>query len=340
LWAETRTVNYYRGMPVAYRIAALTIAVIAGCCWVADWGVLRAAEEPVYLGVLEPACRVEGIADHPTAVRVAFAFRNGRWEPMPRGDHNLESAEGVGTNCFTQEAKGCRFPNMGLLYPKSLAWTVALDGKRIGAFRSDQPAIFTSRTQLGIQFPSRGSNIPSIADLAHEFDTCIPSRFRPLVVVSQPNYRDPDQWKPFHPEDRSLLKQARSAYLDLWKDGQGDKCRCVEDSLVVQTKAYRSAKGDVLLSVAPAMNGNELACQCSGSGMDGVPDWFLIANGRSLHVGGHGLALIDAGDYDGDGVSEILFMTTEDHDAEGGYVLFCPRDRSVHEFLVPNANSY
>jgi hypothetical protein len=257
---------------------------------------------------------------------------------MPRPAESLQPAEGVGSSCNSQEAKGCRFPKMGLQYPNALAWTVAFDGKMIAELRSAPPPIYTLRTQLGTQVLSKDSKPPRIGQNAGEFDAC--SHYRPLVLVSQPNYRDPDLWKPFHPEDPALLKQARAAYRTLRQGKPQSGCRCPEESIVVQPKGYRSAKGDILLSIAIATQNGKMACECDGADWDIVPDWFLLKNGHFLQVGRHGLALIDAGDYDGDGASEILFTTIEDHDAEAAYVLFCPRDGSVHEFFLPNENSY
>lgn len=72
---------------------------------------------------------------------------------------------------------------------------------------------------------------------------------------------------------------------------------------------------------------------CEGPG-EFPNEWFLYACNKLRSIGSD-LVLIDAGDYDGDGVSEVLFRIGGIGDTEYGYYLFCPRTGSTHEFRIP-----
>lgn len=248
---------------VAFRDATIRIALRSGkirlmrvgCLVLALVTFLRA--EPIYLGVLEPQQMV---------VRVAFQFRDGHWTPMPRNADSLTAREGVGTSCYSAEAKGCVFPNMGKGYPPHVDWTVAFDGRMLGTIPSSQPAVFRKRGQLGVHVLSAGTRPPRVGT-------------RSLVVVSRPNYTDPDRWKPLRPG-----------------------------------KAYRSSRGEELVEA----NG----------------EWWFVTKGKVTKLGSN-MALVDAGDYDGDGVSEVLFVDTAEGDGDGAYILFCPRNGSLIRFSIP-----
>jgi hypothetical protein len=205
---------------------------------------------------------------------------------------------------------------------------------------SSQPPFYFERGQLGLQILTRDSKPPQVRDGAPELGF---GDFRPLVLVSQPNVRDPDGWKPFHPEDPLLLRQARNAYRGLTKRSDQCNAQCTDSLLVVQPKGYRSASGAVLIAVAPGLKAEDgaqhLACTCPDAEWDHQPDWFLFAHGAFKHIAA-GLVLMDAGDYDGCGVSEIVFRSEGEGDAPDAYVLFCPRDGSVHVFEIPTNETF
>jgi hypothetical protein len=70
---------------------------------------------------------------------------------------------------------------------------------------------------------------------------------------------------------------------------------------------------------------------------DGPPDdafidqWFVISPGNSVKFLDQGMTLVDAGDYDADGKSELVFSI--DQDNRGGYQLFY-RDFEKHSTFV------
>jgi hypothetical protein len=234
------------------------------------------------------------------------------------------------------DREGDYYPNMGAGYPHQVSWTVAFDGKRIGTVNTTQPDHFTERFELGKQIAVPNSVLPRIPDRGNKFNL---GEFRPLVLVSRPNYADPDVWKPFMPTDAAIIKQVRAAYLHLYGSTVGCGSRCSAESILVE-EGYRSVHGAMLIVVRPASEHRDepglerLVCDCESAGWDPERHWFFVHRGAVKFVGTM-LALIDAGDYDGDGVSEILFWEPGQGDSKDGYVLLCPRDTSIHRFEIP-----
>jgi hypothetical protein len=66
--------------------------------------------------------------------------------------------------------------------------------------------------------------------------------------------------------------------------------------------------------------------ELSGSECDGPPDeaftsqWFVITSEQNVRFLGSNMWLVDAGDYDNDGKSELVFSIDDDN--RGGYKLF------------------
>jgi hypothetical protein len=301
------------GMPVnltpTIRIAG---ALVAGLI-AAGSAQTPSTEEPIYVGILEPQVSDTPITDQTSRfhARVAFQFLDGRWSPMPHDASNMES-----------------LASLPKLYPAKLAWTVALDGKKVGTVNSVRPPSYTRYADVGIQELTADSNPPAVRGRVAAFHTWMgASNFRPLVIISRPNYSDPDHWKPMRPLP-PLSKQARTAFrkaiaLDL--SCEDKPARSYPDEYIQLRKAYRSHRGDVLLALRanPAKN----PCGVNDGAWDSV--WFLIRNAE-FHLIGTELTLADAGDYNGDGISEVIFhLSAYNHD---GYVLLDLRDLSKQEF--------
>ncbi len=291
----------------------LTSAVrvsLAACLIAVGSAQAPSKEEHIYVGILEPRVSEAPIPNdlNRFRVRVAFQFLNGRWGSMP---HNPSSVESLA--------------NLPKLYPSKLAWTVALAGKKVGAVNSVQSSSYTLYSEVGIQELTPDSRPPAVRGA---FQTWMgSSNFRPLVAISRPNYSDPDRWKPIRPLP-PLSQQARTAFrkaiaLDL--SCEDKPSRGYPDEDIQLRKAYRSGRGDMLLALRanPAKN----PCGVSDGAWNSV--WFLIRNAE-FHLIGSELTLVDAGDYNGDGTSEVIFhLSAYNRD---GYVLLDLRDVSKTDF--------
>jgi hypothetical protein len=298
------------GMPVnlttTVRIAAALLIVVSSAQ-------TPSTEEPIYVGILEPQVSDTPVPDQLNRfrVRVAFQFLNGHWRAMPHDASGVES-----------------LTSLPKLYPVRLRWTLALDGKKVGAVNSVQPASYRLYAEVGIQDLTPDSKPPAVRGSAVAFQTWMgTSHLRPLVATSKANFADPDHWKPIRPLP-PLGKPVRTAFrkavaLDL---NCSDKAvRDYPDEYIQLRKAYQSDRGDVLLALRanPAKNG----CGMNDGAWDSV--WFLVRNG-AFHLIGTELTLVDAGDYSGGGISEVVFHLSAYN--QDGYVLLDLRDLSKAEF--------
>lgn len=138
-------------------------------------------------------------------------------------------------------------------------------------------------------------------------------RYRPLAATTGSNFRDVDGWKQY--PLRVLTAEARRAFR---KDAKLDpECsgRNYPDSWIQPLgTAYRSRSGNLLI----AMRANPEKTKCEVLGDGWVSSWFWVHAGV-FHWLGNEMSLLDAGDYDGDGRSELLFQTAGYN--QNGYLL-------------------
>jgi len=274
------------------------------------WAALLAAQTSagaeLVVGVLEPV-----LCDKPQPVAVRPLF----WKAVS-GWQVLDSPAAIKAH----------------LAPE-LDWTVAFDGRSLGSLRSRAP-----RKTLGPDVFTR--------DYRHQVDAtaeaylrpnrkgafttwCDAPELRPVVLVSKPNYQDPARWKPASVEPE-LLQRAITAF----KEGTSREPLCsVEERRVepspanlVVDKSYRSSKQQVLLSLK--LDQETTVCNSESSFPQG-PRWFLIS-GKEVRYIGPDRFLVDAGDYDADGESELLFAYTGYN--EDGYVLMYDNLRSEAKY--------
>ena len=145
--------------------------------------------------------------------------------------------------------------------------------------------------------------------------------FLTLNFSTSPNFQDPEQWKPASVPmvDRQKLllafreatKQAR-----LCEASEHEKPRPyiygVKDLQIAA--AFKNALGRQLVSVT--LRKKYIECG-SERGWADSPQWFFL--GETIRSIGNNLSLIDAGDYDKDGRSEVVFWYSGYN--RDGYVL-------------------
>jgi hypothetical protein len=270
-------------------------------------GAAKAAD--VILGILEQLSpgqqkRLASVYGETTdaVVRLAFHSEGGGWKAFPTDSAAIAA------------------------FPARLAWTIALDGRARGRIESASPRQWQAYEDVGMQFLSPGSTAPRIGapQAAYErWDADAPVR-RPLVVVSAPHVADPDQWKPAAP-DAALLQRGTASFLA--KLAEERPALRPEPADVQLLKSYRSARGELLLAFVvqgKAPPPDEVP------GPEWGPHWFVLDAAGQARFLGNDLLLVDAGDYDGDGRSELLFRKSGyDYD---GYVLYADDFAKAAEF--------
>ncbi len=260
-------------------------------------GVTLAQTVPVIAVLEHPQCKTpDGIA-----VRALFSKNDSEWKALG----NRESFDRA--------------------IPGAMDWTIAFDGRNLGILRTT-----ASRPNVAADWFDRDMLLelaaaqqpPHIANVKMRFvGWCEAPPDRPLVLVNGANFRDPEVWKPFAPSAslREILFPAfrRAADSVYFCPKDPEKAVLFEYTwrdLKIVT-GYRNRIGRTVIAVE--LDPRAWTCD-SMRDPDWDMHWFLLDEPPVLL--GRSLELVDAGDYDADGKSEILFWHSGDD--EDGYTLF------------------
>ena len=261
--------------------------------------------QPVLIGVLE---------DHPghfagepdyRAVRMAFYQVGERWEAFP-GD------------CSDQDC----LKTIATKYPRQVNWTIAFDGRELGTVAGSTPDAFDSYSSVGQQVVT-SKNIPTVGQPSREFGGFLDKPvYRPLIAVSQPNYRDPEGWRraelsaTLAPAIRQQFRQRFPRVMNCTK-GHVANARpwSYQDNNITVHKTYASKRGWIIAEVVLS------PYRCDGPVDEPfTSQWFAVTPRHEVRLLGSGMSLVDVGDYNGDGKSELVF-SIDDYN-HGGYRLF------------------
>jgi hypothetical protein len=262
------------------------------------------------LGVVEevPAhLQREGAADY-RAVRVVFSKQGFSWRAFP-------------TQC--NEEKCLR--TITSSYPAEIAWNLLFNGSNLGQLRARTPAEWKFYSDIGLQKIVSSGRVPTIGQRSRRYGGYADAMaYKPLVANSKPYFKNSDSWKPSYPPPpamRLLRKQFRKKFPKMCRVRPGNESSLetfsYRDSDVKLVKSYSSKRGWFLsrLHLAGAID-----CQDTEGGFEMDDPWFVIKPDGSPQFLDSGIWLVDAGDYDNDGNSELIFSI--DRENEGGYELF------------------
>lgn len=257
-----------------------------------------AAEPAIILGVLEEIpSRYVGEPSF-RAVRVAFQKKGREWQSFP-GD------------CPDQAC----LKTIASEYPPSVTWSISFSGRSLGQLTASTPKEFEHYSAVGLQKITSKEPIPAIGKRSAEFGGFLGSAvLRPLIADSQPHSNDPDSWKPTRPSSE-LAASLRLAFRKKFPKVSNCASQPYRDADIKLNKTYSSNKG--WSAVQLLLTGN----RCDGPQDDPFIDqWFAVTpHGEAIFLG-QGMWLVDAGDYDNDGKSEVVFAI--DRYNQGGYELF------------------
>jgi hypothetical protein len=213
--------------------------------------------------------------------------------------------------------------------PGRMNWTIAFDGRKLGKVDSqawpDEDLHLTALQT--ILTPT--AEVPTVGLPSDEFagiigmggDTKVR---RPLIVVSKPYFLDPDVWKRTKLPDETVTlvrKAFRREYphVNRCKDEQmAERNWKFPDSAVALTTVYGSDKHSYL--VEATLNAGDCGWVDEPDDPLSAPWFFVSADGAARHIGSF-MSLLDAGDYDNDGKSELVFFLSQGEDLDG-FVLF------------------
>jgi hypothetical protein len=256
--------------------------------------------QSVVLGVLEdhPGHYVGELNYRP--MRVVFRKSGLDWQPFL-------------SDCPNQDC----LKKITVDYPAEMTWTIAFDGRNLGQLNTPMPREYNQEIITAGPVPTVGERS---SEFAGQLDRPV---YRPLVANSRPYFRDPEAWKPFAPPQEmvaGLQQQFRKRFPKLCRLG-GPKSSEMEpfpyrDDEVKVVKAYRSKTGWTVAR----LHLQAVDCADVEAGFDIEDPWFVIDPTKSVKYLDAGMWLVDAGDYDNDGKSELVFSI--DRDNRGGYELF------------------
>jgi hypothetical protein len=208
-------------------------------------------------------------------------------------------------------------------YPREVTWFIGLDGRQIGQVVARTPTDFRFYAHIGLQDIVDGK-APLVGKPSYEYGGFGGRELhRPLVAVSQPYFKDPALWK-----RAKVTSEVRKQGLALLQNHAPKVCRegpTDAEPLVPYTyrskdlriRLHRSSSEWSVMTIDV-----ERAYFCEGGAGGGLFDAQTFAVDRTGKVRflGAGLMLLDAGDYDNDGRSELVFALSLYN--RGGYVLF------------------
>src|ERR1700733_1127830 len=272
----------------------------------------------VILGVLEDIPGEYAGEPDFRAVRAIFKKVGDDWQAFPTKTKSYRDLETLPTS-----------------YPKEMTWTIAFDGRNLGAVTSRTPSHFKFYSEIGIEEITSQNQIPTVGMKSVDYSGFRGKPvFRPLIAMSQPNVSDPEQWKRAE-LGRGLIAAARQQFRR--KFPKAANCRSPEENVprpwkyrdddIRVTKAYSSKDGRSMIE----LKFDGYACDGPYDDTGFVGQWYAIEPSGTGRVFGKDMWLVDAGDYDEDGKSEVLF-SIDGYD-EGGYRLFYQSFSKSAEFV-------
>jgi hypothetical protein len=221
-----------------------------------------------------------------------------------------------------------------------MQWTVAFDGKNLGQIDSEPLPASESRPKgfpvllsvHGILTPP--GKVPEVGPAGGEFNGGWGVNVRrPLVVVSKPNFADPEHWKRTKPSDE-LVQNVRRVFRKTFPhvrlcDPSGEALPTdsrVLDSEIGVLKTYGSNKGAFI--VETRLTNHRCVFNMNGADLQLLEgdQWYYVTPVGEVNFLARDWELVDAGDYDGDGESEVIFYVAESEDdaivENEGYVLY------------------
>lgn len=207
--------------------------------------------------------------------------------------------------------------------PLELDWTVSRNGEQLGVVRTTRPDAWTLARDAGTLDVAADPAPPTQGERTVEFAgwTGEPV-YRPLIATATASFATPDPWR-----EAPLAPVARDAAIQAFRAAfpAPQNCASAEENT---PRAVSFDDDDIAMSnslVSQSAWGlvtfNLTGYACDGPLDDSpfAPQMMLVSPDGDARVLGEGLQFLDAGDFDGDGTSEVVFVVNRYN--QGGYEL-------------------
>ena len=210
-------------------------------------------------------------------------------------------------------------------FPKATKWTISLAGKQLGEVTGQRPEAWSFYADIGEQELAPGSRPPTVGERSPDHATFADTAsYRPLAATSPGAFSDPENWtqSKLPPKvTQTLRQQFRQQFPRALNCDDTDRSTphsvTYKDSDIAIDGVYISAKKWTIATLHLSNN------RCDGPTADDDPysvHEFVVAPDGGAKFLGPGLIFLDAGDFDGDGHSELLFQVLGYN--LGGYELY------------------
>lgn len=195
------------------------------------------------------------------------------------------------------------------VWPPAASWTVVNAGAVVGKVDATTPKAWTRYADVGTQDVAATANVPKVGGPTRGWIDSDLEFQRPLVAISRPAIADPEGWKeaPLAPVVLGTLQGAFTAQFN-------DVSNCESDG-GTDFKPVKYAPADIAVAASYASTTGWVVAtalltdyRCDGP-LDSpfLPQTFAISPDLKIQYLGESLKLVDAGDFDGNGKSELLF---------------------------------
>lgn len=206
-------------------------------------------------------------------------------------------------------------------FPRETTWTISNNGQSLGEVTATIPTAWTLYADVGQQELATDAQPPTLGERSNDFaDAAIPLH-RPLVATSPGVFADPQAWAsaPATADAQLALRQGFVAQFT-------GVTNCANATTPPQPRAYTEADIEISRTFASSAGWRIATARLLGYACDGplegayAEQTFAISPTNDVRLLGEGYRFLDAGDFDNDGQSEVIFVINQYN--VGGYAIF------------------
>ena len=247
-----------------------------------------------------------------TVARIAFRRGERAWEAYDDNSYDHQASEGPRTTATPPRMR--------------TTWSACFDGRRLGTVATVPAPDMNAIALAGVHQLAPGQRAPFTHGKSKAFSGWMHMEVHhPIVLSTADSCDDPEHWKrAVWPPDllTRVFPQLRKAVAGISgcdKNGAAAGPYEFGPEDVVLGDAYLSNRGDRIVT-ASIRQKKEVVGTCDMLDEPWSPQTFAVLAGGTVRYLGSSMQVLDAGDYDGDGHSEVLFQFAGyDYD---GYTLF------------------